>query len=251
MSANPPPSRRVYQDIARKLADQIISRKLPEGSCLPSERVLAENFGASRTSVREALLSLQASGFISMREKARARVSRANNAVLFSQLTGSVQGLLAQPHGVADLQEARMLFECGLARYAARHASPKEVDRLAVALAENRAVMGSPEEFAKTDLAFHTILAEIPRNPIFTAMNAALSEWLQEQRDAGIRLKGAIVRAYEGHEQVFRAIANHDSEAADLAMTEHLKIASVDYWTAKEGGTAKPPRMSSTRRSRA
>jgi DNA-binding FadR family transcriptional regulator len=234
--------RRIYQEIAQKLADQINAGEIPDGSRLPSERELAETFGASRTSIREALLSLQSSGLISVRQRARARVTQLNNHAFFNQLSGAAQSLLSRPNGVADFQEARVLFECGLARYAARHASPKELDRLAVALAQNRKAIDSPALFAKTDLAFHDLLAEIPRNPIFTAVNTALAEWLMAQRMTGIRapIRGSIRSAYQGHEEVYDAIAAHDVEAADAAMAAHLKTVSEYYWKAVAAKTKKP-----------
>jgi GntR family transcriptional regulator, sialic acid-inducible nan operon repressor len=234
MSMQPKEHRRIYEEIALKLATKINAGELPDGSRLPSERALAEMFGASRTSIREALLSLQASGLISVKEKSRARVTPLNSAVFLNQLSGSAQNLLARPNGVADFQEVRVLFECGLARYAARHASPKELDRLAVALAQNGKAIGDPELFARTDLAFHDILAEIPRNPILAAVNTALSEWLMQQRTVGIRVpvRGAVRSAHRGHEQIYEAIAAHDAEAADRAMAEHLKTVSEYYWKA-------------------
>src|SRR5688572_31276350 len=69
-------TRRVYQDIARTISQQIDNGELNAGDLLPSERVLAEMHRASRTSVREALLSLESSGLISLRQRARARVTR-------------------------------------------------------------------------------------------------------------------------------------------------------------------------------
>jgi DNA-binding FadR family transcriptional regulator len=232
--------RRIYQDIALKLTEQINAGELADGSLLPSERELAEKFAASRTSIREALLSLQSSGLISMRQRARARVTRLNNPAFFNQLSGAAQSLLAQPNGVADFQEARVLFECGLARYAARHASPKELERLAFALAQNKKALGDAASFAKTDVAFHGILAEIPRNPIFTALNTALSEWLMEQRTVSMRapVRGAVRRAYEGHEEIYEAIAARDIEAADRAMANHLQTVSEYYAKAVAAKTA-------------
>jgi DNA-binding FadR family transcriptional regulator len=233
---------RIYQHIAAELAEKIHDGKLADGSLLPSERELSEAFGASRTSVREALLSLQASGLIAIRQKSRARVTRVNNLVLFDQLSNSARGLLSQPNGVADFQEARMLFECGLARYAARHASPKEIDRLGVALAQNQKAIGKPTLFAKTDRAFHDVLAEIPRNPIFTALNSALSVWLHEQRSVSIRAPGrGLTRvAYEGHRAIYEAIVDHDVAAADKAMTDHLKTFIKFYWQAASPKPKRP-----------
>ena len=225
-------SGRVYEAIAQRLAEKINSGELPDGSLLPSERELAETFRASRTSVREALLSLQASGLVSIRQKARARVTLLDSHSFLNQLSSAAQTLLSRPNGVANFQEARVLFECGLARYAARHASPKEIDRLALALAQNRKAVSDPAIFSKTDVAFHDILAELPRNPIFTALNAALSEWLMEQRTVGIRspVRGVARRAYEGHQAIYEAIAAHDVEAADKAMADHLRMVSESYW---------------------
>jgi len=234
MSTRSKPDRRIYQNIAQKLTEQINSGELADGSRLPSERELAETFGASRTSVREALLSLQAAGLVSVRQRARARVTQLNNPAFLNQLSGAAQSLLARPHGVADFQEARTLFECGLARYAARHASPKELDRLALALAQNKRAISDPALFSKTDLAFHDILAELPRNPIFVALNTSLSEWLMTQRTVGIQapIRGIARRAYQGHEEIYETIAAHDAEAADQAMAKHLKLVHESYWKA-------------------
>ena len=227
--------RRVHQEIAEKLTGMINSGELKEGSLLPSERGLAEQFEVSRTSIREALLLMQSKGSIALRPRARARVTLVNNPAFFDQLSGTVQTLLTRPNGVADFQEARTLFECGLARYAARHASPKEVERLAVALAENKRAIGDAERFSRSDFDFHAVLAEVPRNPIFTALNSALSEWLMEQRTVAITtpIRGAAKRAYEGHEAIYEAVAAHSAEQADKAMADHLKTVSEFYWKAK------------------
>ena len=224
-------TRRKFEDIAVKLSAKINSGQLPDGSLLPAERELSKDFGASRTAVREALLALRSQGLVVMRPRARARITRLTNSTFFNQLTGSAQSLLAGVNGVADFQEARVLFECGLARYAARHASAKEVERLAAALAANKIAIGT-SSFAKSDLAFHDILAEIPRNPIFTALNSALSEWLKQQRNVAIRIAGVARHAYKGHETIYKAIAGHDVERADKAMADHLQEVSRFYWQA-------------------
>jgi GntR family transcriptional regulator, sialic acid-inducible nan operon repressor len=223
--------RRIYQNIATQLAERINAGELADGSLLPSERELAELFGASRTSVREALLSLQASGLISVRDRARARVTRLQDPAFFKQLTAAAQTLLARPNGVADFQEVRVLYECGLARYAAKHASRKELDRLGDMLAQNKKAIGKPELFVKTDMAFHDGLAGIPRNTIFVALSTALSEWLRDQSTADIwsGIRGGMRRAYQGHEVIYEAISDHDVEAADRAMADHLSAVAEHY----------------------
>jgi DNA-binding FadR family transcriptional regulator len=232
MTINPPT--RLYQAIALDLSNRIQRGHYGDGALLPSERELCEAYGASRASVREALMSLQASGLIQLRPRARARVTQLTNPAFFGQLSGAAQTLLARPNGMSDFQEARVLFECGLARFAARHASQKEIDALAMALARNRKAIGNPALFAETDVAFHSILAELPRNPIFTALDRALSEWLVAQRTTSMTapIDDVVTLAYRGHERVFDAIAAHDPEAADRAMADHLQMVSQAYWEA-------------------
>jgi GntR family transcriptional regulator, sialic acid-inducible nan operon repressor len=118
------------------------------------------------------------------------------------------------------------------------HASPKELERLALALARNKKAIGDPQLFAKTDLAFHDILAEIPRNPIFSAMNTALSEWLIGQRTIVIQtpIRGIMRRAYRGHQAIYEAIAARDVEVADRVMANHLTSMSEAYWRSLEAG---------------
>jgi len=232
MSHSAKPDERFHQRIAAALTEKINSGELPDGARLPSERELAAAFGASRNTVRNALLSLQAAGLIAVPPRSRARVTQLNNPAFLKQLSGAAQTLLARPNGMADFWEARVLFECGLARYAAQHASQKELDRLALALAQNKKAIGDPEQSAKTDVAFHGVLAEIPRNPIFTALNNALSEWLLEQRTVVIRapIRGIMRRSYRGHEEIYETIAAHDAERAYEVMAEHLKTMSEAYW---------------------
>lgn len=215
---------RVFERVVKEIAASIHSGELPESAMLPSERDLAEKYGVSRVSVREALLSLQTSGLIRMRDRARAQVMRLESTNLLNPLAGTAQSLLSRPGGVSDFQEARILLECGLARHAARYASPKEIERLGQALLANRRAIGDQDSFVTTDLAFHTVLAEIPQNDIFIALNAALGGWLLEQRRISVRARGAERRAYQHHEAIFEAIAKHDPEAADRAMSSHLTV---------------------------
>lgn len=232
MNKRPKSHRRAYETIALKLSEKINSGELPDGSRLPSERELARTFDASRAVIREAIVSLQTSGLIFVREKARARVTQLNNPAFLNQLAGAAQSLLARPRGMADFQEVRVLFECGLCRHAARHASEKELERLAKALARNKKAIGDPQLFARTDLAFHDILADIPRNPIFSAINSALSEWLMQQRIIVIQapIRGIMRRAYRGHEEIYEAIAARNVEGVEHVMADHLRSMSDAYW---------------------
>ena len=220
---------KVSQRIADSIYEDIKTGHLAEGARLPSERDLVERYGASRMSVREALVSLRSSGLIEMRDRARAQVSKLDTQTMLKPLTVTAQSLLATKNGMSDVQEARILFECGLARYAASHASPKEIERLGDSLASNRRALGDLERFIATDMEFHAILAEIPQNSIFVALGHAFSDWLADQRRIGMRARGAVRRAYQHHEAIFAAVKAHSPEQADLAMLEHLTFVARTY----------------------
>lgn len=234
-----PPPRRIYEDIASQLIEKINRGEYPAGSLLPSERELAEMFGASRPAIRDALLSLRTSGLISVRQKSRARVTPMNSASFLNQLAASAQVLLGSPNGLSDFMELRALLECGLARHAARYASPRDIERLAGALEDNRLAMHDTEAFVEADYAFHRAIAEITRNPIIVSCQSAMLEWMKVQRSVGLPIRELIKVAYQGHEGIYKAIADRDPEAAYEAAAGHLRTVSDLIRKAQAGGRKK------------
>jgi len=104
---------------------------------------------------------------------------------------------------------------------------------LRLALFKNAEAIGDPDLFAETDLDFHNVLAEIPDNPIFTALNASLASWLMSQRTVAIRVRtdNIMAKAYEGHHDIYEAVVAR----ADAAMAAHLQAMSSAYWEAMHG----------------
>jgi DNA-binding FadR family transcriptional regulator len=191
-------------------------------------------FGVGRTSVREALFALQRMGLIAQNNGERARVTRPTPDVLVGELSGAARHLLAHEDGIRNFQQARLFLEVGLARHAAGHASAADMARLSQALEANRTAMSEPVEFVRTDIAFHLVLAQIPRNPIFTSLHAAIAEWLMEQRTTAARAERASMRrAYAAHARIHAAIQSGDPDAAEAAMRKHLMRVSKNYWQVK------------------
>ncbi|WP_345816481.1 FCD domain-containing protein [Paraburkholderia sp. PREW-6R] len=224
---------RIFAVLAEQLAARINAGEFGEGERLPSERELAIEYQCSRTSVREAILLLQSRGLLGKEHKARARVTRPDSAGMLDLLSGAARSLVESVEGIANLQEARTLFECGLARHAARHATPKQVERLSLALGDNRRAINDPQAFIRTDMAFHLAIAEIPNNPLFISLHQALGQWLVDQRTTGMNVQGSTRAVWRDHEAIFDAIAAHDVEAADKAMATHLANVARYFWKAR------------------
>jgi DNA-binding FadR family transcriptional regulator len=226
--------RKLYEEVVARIEGMIHDRRYSAGDQLPSERELMGELGVGRSAVREAMLSLQKMGLVTVSSGERARVTTPSATVLVRELSGAARLLLAQEGGIARFQEARMLFEIGLARLAAEKATAEDIGMLGEALAANRAAIGDHLSFMRTDVAFHYAIAKIPRNSIFTSLYEAVVEWLTEQRETSGRAPNAAEVAHKAHARIYRAITAHDAAAAQTAMQDHLKQVVKLYWQVKD-----------------
>jgi DNA-binding FadR family transcriptional regulator len=225
--------RRLYEEIVEQLEELIVSGELPPGRQLPSERELMEQLKVGRTAIREALFSLQKAGLVTLSNGERATVVAPSPSAMVSELSGAVRYYLSDEAGIRSFQDARLFFEVGLARHAARHASEEDIARLKRVLAENGALVDDRERFPDSDVAFHLVIAEIARNPIFTTLHAALAEWLRGQRSISAKAEGSQKAAYAAHRRIFAAIAARDPERAEREMRAHLAQVTAFYWQAE------------------
>lgn len=237
--------RRLYEEVEQRLAEEIRSGRLKAGDAMPSERDLMQRYGVGRPAIREALLSLRQKGLVRIGAGERTRVARPTLEAIVEGVSGPVSLMLATPEGVRNLQHARRFLECALARHAARHATPAQVDALRRRLQANHAALGDPAAFERTDVEFHYALALIGGNPIFASLHQATVGWLTQQRTISLMQPGALRAAYRYHARVFEAIAAHDPDAAEAAMERHLGSVERYYWKTAESRTAARDRASS------
>lgn len=233
MEPTPIRRRKLSEEVALRLEEMIRSGGYQPGDQLPSERDLMKRFGVGRPAVREALFSLQTMGLVAVSSGERARVTRPTPRLVIDSLSGAARLLLSQPDGIRHFQEARTFFEAGLVRYAAAHATEDDLRELGRALEENRLALGDMKRFEQTDVAFHYVLAVIPRNPIFTAIHAAIAEWLTEQRTITLSYRGrhdVANEAYEAHAAIYEAIAARDPDRSERVLRAHLDQVAALYW---------------------
>ncbi len=234
MEREPIPRRRLSDEVLARLEGMIHAGEFVPGDQLPSEREMMERFGVGRPSVREALYSLRKMGLVAISSGERARVTKPTPETLLNGLDGAARHLLANREGERHFQEARLFFEVGLARYAAEHADDDDIGRLEAALAANRRALNDRAAFERTDVAFHYVLAEIPRNPVFMAIHEAVVAWLTGQRTMSLRNKGVERMAYDWHAAIFEAVRARHPDRAEQAMREHLEGVARFYWRARE-----------------
>jgi GntR family transcriptional repressor for pyruvate dehydrogenase complex len=215
--------RKVHEEVAEQIETAIASGHYKIGDQLPSERELMDQFAVGRPAIREALLYLERMGFVHLSPGEKARVTKPTIHGLVEQLSGAARHFLATPRGEASFQDARRVFESGIAYNAALIATDEEIATLEKALEANRQAMGNMAEFEKTDIRFHIELTKIGGNPIFLALHTALVDWLSLQRFISLKLPGVAEEAFESHEAIFKAIAAHEAPTAWTAMDNHLR----------------------------
>ena len=241
MGSSHPIERKKLSDLVmERLLERIERGEFPPGSQLPSERELMKQFQVGRPAIREALQGLQRMGLISITHGERARVEALKPKRVFDQIAAPVRHLLVtNPATLEHLKEARMMFEVAMVRLAADQAQPEDIDLLRQRLEEHRATLGNPEEFVRTDIAFHTAIASVTGNPIFTAISEAMLGWLFEFYAELVRFPGHEEITFAEHERIFHQIAARDPEGAARAMTEHLNRSNPLHRTAAR--SAAPP----------
>lgn len=237
--ARPVQRKKLWEEVAARLRAMIEDGTFPEGTLLPSEGDLMQMLGVGRPSIREALFALNLTGLVAITSGERARVTVPSPHTLLFHISGVARHLLTQEGGPDHFQEARAVFEIGVARIAAQRGTKDDVARLEHALKANIAAKGDPVRFARTDVAFHYVLAATARNPIFTAFHDAIVDWLTSQRTAALRVPNAEEVAARGHQRIYGAVAEGNPDAAANAMSDHLADIAALLGQARAGQAAK------------
>ena len=208
--------------VVATLEKRIQTGALPDGSALPPERALMQEFGTSRTVVREAVQKLSNRGLVEARPRFRPRVRAPGYNTAIDAVGSIVTHLLAKEGGVRNLFDTRTMVEAALVREAAKSATKEHLAGLRAALQANLEAINTSAEFYQTDVAFHELLYQIPANPVLPAIHQAYTAWLSPQWAQMPRLPDRNRRNYEDHKAIFEAILMRDPDAAESALRAHL-----------------------------
>jgi DNA-binding FadR family transcriptional regulator len=210
---------RMSKIVADRLQERIIRERIAIGGKLPTEPELMENFGVSRTVIREATALLVSRGIVEVRPRRGLTVRAPDGHGLADSL---VAQLRMSQVSLPQLLQVRVTLESAISRLAAENRDDKDLD----SLRQNVAAMGFdglPQEMMiSLDLAFHDLLASATHNPFFLLITRPINELLRSlyiDRVGYVSLRQITVSE---HEAILSAIENSDSEAADAATRGHL-----------------------------
>lgn len=207
-------------EITRELERAILAGELAAGDFLPAERRLSEQFGVSRSVIREALGRLTSIGLIESRHGSGTRVASPSGreiAVGYERMLRNSEG------GLEDLAVVRLSLETTIASLAAQFRNEDHLERLA----GTQRVLANPRKslasHVKADVEFHATLAEATGNRFFPIVLNPIHDMLIDSRLKTLRHYGAHI-AHEHHDTILEAVRERDASGAAAAMREHLLV---------------------------
>lgn len=229
-------TKRAFEEVAEQIREQLSLGLLKPGDRLPPERELAERFGLSRNTVREALRALEMSGLLELRKGATggAFIREGRSDAVISGFNDLYRLGYILPD---DLAEARLIVGTEIARLACQRATEEELTALEDNLdaSEDAAARGDDAARLKVNLNFHALLARAARNPVLIILIDALNDI--HQRLLQVMIPAENTRIVAARRRIVCYLRDRDEDGAVSALREHL-IALRKYYKAQESHDA-------------
>lgn len=222
---------RRYQQVAKKIISTLLSGELPVGGRLPSERDLSERYGASRSTIREAIVMLELQGVVKVKQGA---------GIFFVEHmdSNSLIGEAESDIGPFELLQARQLLETNIASFAATQISATHVREMRSLLkAQEEEINGDSKRFNELDHKFHMVIADATqnnmliqmaqsmwddvrtKNPLWDALNA---QYFHEKRLQSLWLSD--------HKNILVALQKRSPQETKQAVWQHIENAKTELF---------------------
>lgn len=203
MSALPLSNRALYEEVAELLRERIFRQELPPGSWI-DELKLADEYGISRTPLREALKVLAAEGLVTMKVRRGAYVTEMSEKDL------------------RDVYHLLSLLESDAAGVVAERATPEQQQTLRDLHAELESAAGNREAFFSVNERFHMALLDMANNRWRSQMVADLRKVMKLNRHNSLFKQGRIEDSLSEHRAILDAMLARDAESTRRAMQAHF-----------------------------
>nr|WP_178125970.1 FadR/GntR family transcriptional regulator [Pseudomonas sp. Fl5BN2] len=223
--------------VTAALKAHIASGEALPGSRLPTEPVLSERFGVSRTVIREAVSRLKSAGLVEVRQGSGTVVCEGAHIKAFTidlDVRGSIEAVLR-------VTELRRGIEGEAAALAAQRHTPEHLQAIHQALQAIDAAEQAGQDGVEQDLAFHFSISQATGNPLYPSLHEFIAQFIKEAiritRSNEERRRDLTRTVHDEHFAVYAAIAARDVEGARQAALSHihnaverLKSADPAFW---------------------
>jgi GntR family transcriptional repressor for pyruvate dehydrogenase complex len=214
--------KKLGDEVLDEIRRMILSGELQDGDKLPNQNAFAAELGVSRTSLREALHTLNLAGAIEQRPGFGTVIR--TGIVLSGQ--PSAFPWSAEPSAIMELFEARRLIEVGAAELAARNASEGEIASLEGLVEQMREALGGGRvsEYTEQDVAFHQLIAQASHNQFIAHFFGTMQGFMERFiRESFTVFPEILKRSFQFHTGILDAIAKRNGKAASFRMRRHIE----------------------------
>ena len=219
-----PPKKRTFEVIVSRIEKFLVEEGLEPGHKLPSERELAAMFNVSRTTVREALRTLEHKGAIETRQRGGSFLKNTEVIGISTELSEAIGG--SEKHLIYEMLELRRVLEVEAASLAAQRARSEDLEKIRLALEKMDCPVEDVALGVQADLQFHMSVVEATHNSIFIQLIQTLAEHMEETIRATRKYRFLDPERYEDtleeHKNIYLAIATGDRDKAKQWMEAHI-----------------------------
>jgi GntR family transcriptional repressor for pyruvate dehydrogenase complex len=215
--------------VTQELLDSIVEGRLRTGQRLPSERDLSEQFGVSRTVIREAVRGLEAKGVVEVRSGRGLQVAAVTSAQVSETFDLFVRGQQikdnVQPENISEVRE---MLELRIVELACERATDDDLAEVTAAFASiEKATTG--DQAAEGDSNFHLAIARATHNPLLITLLESVNATIRTVRRESLQRPGRKAEAQEQHQKVLDHLLARDIIGATKAMAHHLDDSQSFY----------------------
>ncbi len=213
----PVKKRRAYEVIVTQIRKLIEEGKLKKNDQLPNERELAEVFGVSRSTIREAIKTLESLKIVESRQGDGTYIIVSSEESLVMPLANL---LFKETDNIIDIFHIRKILEPYAVQLATLNATQNDILSLEGILKKQKECLEKKTDINETDIAFHSLIARMSRNKVLERLMNALIELLKEIRETYNAEQAK--ESYKGHLDIYAALIAGDCIGAKKAMLKHL-----------------------------
>lgn len=216
-----------YEQVAERIRSAILDKSLSSEVRLPAERELAQRFGVSRTTVREALRHLQAQGLLAVRGRTSPMLPADPEASLLRFREALSHVVQLRNVSLEELCELRLAIETAALVRAAQAPVPEQLAAARAALAEMQNARIGRAAFYEADVSFHAALVAASGNEALRLVMLAVKDAMRHYLDQAMKgrafaeLRPQIV---EEHRKLLEAVERGEAGAIPALLREHLEF---------------------------
>lgn len=222
----------IVQQVAEGLKEYITSGEVAVGDKLPTEKELCDQFGVGRGTIREAICSLQAIGFVQMHPGKGAFVAStsepSNQDIMRWFAENEVE--------VKDVIEVRSVIEPLAIKLAMEHSTKEDKQKLEEIHQETLRAVGAGEvlQISRCDEEFHTFIVKCSRNKMLISINKQVSDYLKNFRGKTFQIPHNVQNVIPAHTNILNAFLEGDIGKAQECMANHMKKIMDDLELSKD-----------------